>query len=300
MNAASRKTLQQFEHLLPVKVDRLIGQSIDLFHAEPQKQRKLLADPANFPHRTRIQLDQEIFDALISTVYDEQGRFTGAMLTLEMITEKLKMDKREKDATSAIQSILDRVAVNSTAMAAASQELSAVSSQMRANAAETSAQSIVVSTASEQVSRNTNTVATGISEMSISIQEIAKNAADAARVAATAVRVAHSTNATISKLSESSGEINNVIKVITGIACQTNLLALNATIEASRAGEVGKGFAVVANEVKELAKETSVATDDISEKIEAIQNDTQSAINAINEITNVINEIKNQYDENKE
>ena len=90
---------------------------------------------------------------------------------------------------------------------------------------------------------------------------------------------------------DSSSEIGNVIKTITSIAEQTNLLALNATIEAARAGEAGKGFAVVANEVKELAKETAKATDDIREKIQGIQTDTTEAVEAIAEITMTINEI---------
>jgi methyl-accepting chemotaxis protein len=103
--------------------------------------------------------------------------------------------------------------------------------------------------------------------------------------------VANTTNATIAKLGESSSEIGKVVKVITSIAEQTNLLALNATIEAARAGEAGKGFAVVANEVKELAKETAKATEDISLKIETIQNDTLGAVKAIQEISAVINQI---------
>jgi methyl-accepting chemotaxis protein len=105
------------------------------------------------------------------------------------------------------------------------------------------------------------------------------------------VKVADRTNVTIAKLGESSAEIGNVIKVITSIAQQTNLLALNATIEAARAGEAGKGFAVVANEVKELAKQTAKATEDISRKIEAIQEDTTSAVDAIAQITTIIHQI---------
>ena len=127
--------------------------------------------------------------------------------------------------------------------------------------------------------------------MGASIKEIAKNATEAARVATGAVKVAETTTATVSKLGDSSTEIGQVIKVITSIAQQTNLLALNATIEAARAGEAGKGFAVVANEVKELAKETAKATEDISRKIEAIQTDTKAAVDAIASISGVINQI---------
>jgi methyl-accepting chemotaxis protein len=183
------------------------------------------------------------------------------------------------------------IAQNADSLASAAEELHAVAEQMGNNASETSSQANVVSAASEQVSANVETVATGAEELSASIKEIAKNATEAAKVAGQAVDVATTTNATVAKLGESSAEIGQIIKVITGIAQQTNLLALNATIEAARAGEAGKGFAVVANEVKELAKETAKATEDISQKIEAIQGDTSGAVEAIGEISTIIAQI---------
>jgi methyl-accepting chemotaxis protein len=201
-----------------------------------------------------------------------------------------KVVKYSTDISQQVRT-MHEVAEMAVSLSSASEELTTVSQQMSANAEETSAQATVVTKASEQVNKNLQTVATGTEEMGSCIREIAKNATESAKVATSAVKVAETTTATVAKLGESSTEIGQVIKVITSIAQQTNLLALNATIEAARAGEAGKGFAVVANEVKELAKETAKATEDISRKIEAIQDDTKAAVEAIASISGIINQV---------
>ena len=194
-------------------------------------------------------------------------------------------------AVASLRQAIATMAASAGSLAISSEELSATSQQIAASAEETSAQANVVAAASEQVSRNVQTVAAGSMEMGASIHEIAQNATEAARVAQSAVVHAAETNAQVGKLGESSQEIGNVIKVITQIAEQTNLLALNATIEAARAGDAGRGFVVVANEVKELARETARATDDIAHRVQTIQGDTAVAVRAIGEIGDIIGRI---------
>ncbi|HTZ32337.1 MAG TPA: methyl-accepting chemotaxis protein [Methylomirabilota bacterium] len=201
------------------------------------------------------------------------------------MSEALNLTVRKLSTT------LGSIKEESVNLASASEEFSSNSQQITANSEETSAQAKTVTLATEEVNRNLQTVATATEEMSASISEIAKNATEAARVAGSAMETASETNAIVSKLGESSAEIGQVIKTITSIAQKTDLLALNATVEAARAGEVGAGFAVVANEVKELAKQTASATEDISRKIEAIQTDAKAAVTAIGTISGIISQV---------
>lgn len=172
-----------------------------------------------------------------------------------------------------------------------SNELATTSTHVKQNADDTVERAEQVSETSRDVSQSVRTVAIAVEQMQESIDEIARSTANATEVVTRAVQTVAQTNDRVETLGTSSGEIGKVIEVITSIAEQTNLLALNATIEAARAGDAGKGFAVVANEVKELAKQTAQATEEISSRIVAIQEDTSGAVEAISEINEVMAQV---------
>ena len=192
-----------------------------------------------------------------------------------------------------LDAIVGPVRRASDSLTANSSKIGTVATQMNADAETASDQTVKLETLTGQVSERVSTVATSVSEMSSGIEEISMSMTKASGIAGQAVDRASNANKVIAELGQSSQEIDNVIKIITTIAEQTNLLALNATIEAARAGEAGKGFAVVANEVKELASQTSGATEEISTRIHQIQSKTSHAITSIAEISETISEINN-------
>ena len=267
MNHSSYTTLKTISHLLPVPIDKIVGGSMDVFHKKPQHQRSIVGSDRNLPHQAKIKLGDHILHLNVFALYNKAGTYMGPMVTWSIITDREKM--------------VSAIGETSSKLSSAAAELTATASELEKTSDQASLDTNSTAASSEEVSRGVQVVATNMEEMSASIKEIARSSADAAAMTNDAKARADEANTTIGQLGESSQEIGNVIKVISSIAQQTNLLALNATIEAARAGDAGRGFAVVANEVKELAKQTSKATEEITTRIGRLQKDAQAAVGSI-------------------
>ncbi len=210
---------------------------------------------------------------------------------------------------SRIANLVRAMSDNAHELASTSEQLASTASQLSAGADSTTAQSATVaaaaeqmtanmasmSSSSEQMTANIRSVVLAVQQLTSNVSEIAKSADQTSEIAGSAAQLAESSNRTIEQLGAAADEIGKVIQVIQEIAEQTNLLALNATIEAARAGEAGKGFAVVATEVKELARQTASATQDIRQRIESIQLSSSEAIRAIREVGEAIQNVNRPH-----
>jgi methyl-accepting chemotaxis protein len=227
--------------------------------------------------------------------------------TVEVFETFMNISEAVNAMTKNLREVVGGLIDNAKQLASNSTELSATATQLASGAHETTDQSATVAAATEEMSTsmsnmaastkemtaNVQAVASAAEEMTASITEIARTAERASVISQEAAQLVESSSGTIGQLGVDAGEIGKVIEVIQAIAEQTNLLALNATIEAARAGDAGKGFSVVATEVKELARKTAEATEDIRTRIERIQGSSGDAVRSIGDVGKVISEVNN-------
>jgi len=285
INPAGLTTLGRYAKVLPVALDRLVGTQFDIFHKDPSFQMGLLKDlNRNFPRQAVINYQGLKMDLTATVLKDSKGEPIGLQSCWLDVTERERKKQLEIETDA-------KISENASQVAGASTELSAQADQMRNSVQDVKNKVDSATRQADSVRTQMDGVMSATEEMNVAVQEISNGAQEAASISNEAVETALKANNIVSALGESSAEISNVIKAISSVAQQTNLLALNATIEAARAGEAGKGFAVVASEVKELAKETRTATEDITKKIEKIQSDTAKAVSAIESITEIINRL---------
>jgi len=211
--------------------------------------------------------------------------------TVAKSTEVASTTAEMVENINAIASGAKQASVNASEVASTTAEMVENINAMESGAEQASANANEVAGAAGEMSSNMNTIATAVEEMSTSINQIASNTVEVRKIAVYATGKATDATSVMSKLGAAAKEIGQVTNVIKKIADKTNLLALNATIEAASAGAAGKGFAVVAGEIKELANQSAKNADDITKRIESIQESTGEAVEVINDVSGVIAKI---------
>jgi methyl-accepting chemotaxis protein len=233
------------------------------------------------------------------------GDLSASDLTVESEDEIGESTVALNTMKTSLRRLLGGIADGVQTLASSATELTAISKETAAGTANMSEGANAVAVAAEEASSNTTSIAAGMDqssrnlssvasateEMSATVGDIAANTSRARTISEQATSQAHAISSQMQKLGQAAQEIGNVTETITNISAQTNLLALNATIEAARAGAAGKGFAVVANEIKELARQTAEATEDIKMRIAGIQDSAGMAIGDIGQITTVIRDV---------
>ena len=220
-------------------------------------------------------------------IHDDMGRRIGHVEVVTNVDAISQLRKTVRVIGPAANSMLEVSSNLTDRSGSMSSQTATVTKSMQGLSANLSN----VADSSTEMSDSINSFATAVEEMSSTAAEISKNCASAAEISSNADTKAKHNQQTVERLASAAQEIGNILNTIEEIANQTNLLALNATIEAASAGEAGKGFAVVATEVKELAKQTATATEQISSQINNIQATATQSSEAISEISNIIEEI---------
>ena len=272
-NLAARQILAKVGTPLGFSPDDVTGRSADFLFAELPMPPDLKTE-VGLPLRDTVTLGDQMIEVQAASVRDSADKRHGVMVSLTLVTHKEIMTQ---ELNSRIGGVVTRVTESASQLGASAQGYSSIAEQ-------TMDQTAIVATAADHAAQNVETAAAASEELSASSREIGAQVARASVIARDAATEAAVTDQLVRNLAEVAGRIGDVVKLINDIAAQTNLLALNATIEAARAGEAGKGFAVVANEVKNLASQTSKATDEIRVQIGEVQGQTGQAVDAIRAI----------------
>jgi len=252
LNRSSRKTLLTLQQYLPVPVDKIVGESIHIFHKNQANIDRILGSQQNqgihhLPHKATIELGPVKLDLEVEPMLDQRGKFVGACVLWGVSTQ-------------------GRLETLRAAQEAQRSDI-------------------------EHLNGNLQMVATATHEIESSIAEIARNAMDVSQAAEKSRIASGESKSAIESLKASSKGVAKVAGLIASIATQTSVLALNANIEAARAGVHGKGFAVVAGEVRKLAEQTANATAEIQAKVTAIGVDVTTAMGAIDQISSHTEEL---------
>lgn len=268
---------------IPVNSNDETGQIAHWFNVFTEKLQQIIRDLAS--QSEGLTLSAASLSQVAGEMSNSAGRAQDAAAAATMAASEASNN------ISAVAAAVEESSASAATVAAGSEEVSINLNTIAAAVEEFSVNYRDVSQAASSVSDTVNSLAAAIEEISTSLKGVATNTGEAAGASERASGEAQTATAIVDKLGGSAHAIGKIVEIIHGIAAQTNLLALNATIEAASAGEAGKGFAVVASEVKELAKQTAGATEEIRAQVAGIQSDAAGAVTAIGRIAELIRDI---------